>query len=86
MGILQLDLSQIEWRGAAWLSQDAVMMHEINSGVDQHNAACTDLMELELTKENRFFAKIFNISMVSFLCGMKSQLTRDSQIIGKNIK
>jgi len=64
VGILQLDLSQIEWRAAAWLSQDAVMMHEINSGVDQHNAACTDLMELELTKENRFFAKVLNFRMI----------------------
>ena len=41
MGIFQLDLSQIEWRAAAWSSQDEVMIKEINSGVDQHNASCT---------------------------------------------
>ncbi len=64
MGILQIDLSQIEWRGAAWLSQDVTMINEINSGIDQHSAACTDLMEMELTKENRFFAKIFNFRLL----------------------
>jgi DNA polymerase-1 len=62
--ILQIDLSQIEWRGAAELSQDQEMIHEVNNGIDQHGAACVDLMELELTKENRFDAKVFNFRMI----------------------
>jgi DNA polymerase I-like protein with 3'-5' exonuclease and polymerase domains len=36
--ILVIDLSQLEWRVAAWLSQDPVAMSEIISGVDQHLA------------------------------------------------
>jgi len=63
-GILNFDLSQIEWRGAAYLSQDEMMMKEINEGIDQHSAACVDLMEQELNKQNRFFAKIFNFRMI----------------------
>jgi DNA polymerase I-like protein with 3'-5' exonuclease and polymerase domains len=62
--IMQYDLSQIEWRAAAFLSQDETMMHEVNSGIDQHSAACVDLMEQKLTKENRFYAKIFNFRMI----------------------
>jgi DNA polymerase I-like protein with 3'-5' exonuclease and polymerase domains len=62
--IMQYDLSQIEWRGAAFMSQDQVMMDEINSGIDQHSAACVNLMEMELNKNNRFYAKIFNFRMI----------------------
>jgi len=62
--ILQLDLSQIEWRGAAELSDDEVMKYEINDGVDQHSAACVDIMRLKLTKDNRNYAKIFNFRMI----------------------
>lgn len=64
--IVQADLSQIEWRGAAELAQDQVMLHEINSGVDQHTEACTNpkLMNLPFSKENRTHAKIFNFRMI----------------------
>ncbi len=64
--ILQADLSQIEWRGAAELAQDVVMLNEINSGIDQHAEACTNpkLMNLPLTKDNRTDAKIFNFRMI----------------------
>jgi len=62
--ILNGDLSQIEWRGAAELSQDVEMIREINGGIDQHNRACTDIMNLELNKENRNYAKIFNFRMI----------------------
>jgi DNA polymerase I-like protein with 3'-5' exonuclease and polymerase domains len=34
--ILEVDLSQIEWRVAAWLSQDPVILREIKDGVDPH--------------------------------------------------
>ena len=64
MPIIDADLSQIEWRVAAYLSQDPTMIHEINNGIDQHAAACVDLMERELTKENRNDAKIFNFRMI----------------------
>ena len=62
--ILNADLSQIEWRMAAFLSQDKAMITEINSGIDQHGAACTQLMKLPLTKMNRFHAKRFNFRMI----------------------
>lgn len=70
-GIMQVDLSQIEWRDAAWLSQDEVMIAEINGGVDQHVATVKDLMEMEFiskdhekSKENRDKAKVFNFRMI----------------------
>jgi DNA polymerase I-like protein with 3'-5' exonuclease and polymerase domains len=62
--ILQIDLSQIEWRCAAWLSQDAEMIREINNDIDQHTRACTELMELEFSKDNRTKAKVFNFRMI----------------------
>jgi len=62
--LLNADLSQAEWRGAAELAQDEEMIHEINSGIDQHNRACTDIMNLELNKDNRNYAKIFNFRMI----------------------
>lgn len=62
--ICQYDLSQIEWKDAGDESGDPVMIYEINSGVDQHSASTTDLMELPLTKDNRFYAKIFNFRMI----------------------
>jgi len=62
--ILDVDLSQIEWRVVAALTQDEVMMNEIRNSVDQHSAACVDLMELPLTKENRTDAKIFNFRAI----------------------
>jgi DNA polymerase-1 len=70
-GIMQVDLSQIEWRDAAWLSQDAVMIAEINGGIDQHVATVVDLMEMEFiskkdkkSKDNRDKAKVFNFRMI----------------------
>jgi DNA polymerase I-like protein with 3'-5' exonuclease and polymerase domains len=70
-GLLQWDLSQIEWRDAAFLSQDQVMIHEINTGVDQHIAACRDLMGLKFESksdpesyQNRTHAKVFNFRMI----------------------
>jgi DNA polymerase I-like protein with 3'-5' exonuclease and polymerase domains len=70
-GIMQVDLSQIEWRDAAWLSQDMVMIDEINSGVDQHIATVRELMEMEFisksdpeSKKNRTHAKVFNFRMI----------------------
>jgi len=70
-GIYQVDLSQIEWRGAAELSGDKVMMTEINSRIDQHARAVTELMELKYidksdpeSKANRDNAKVFNFRMI----------------------
>jgi len=70
-GIYQVDLSQIEWRGAACLSHDEVMIHEINNKIDQHAKAVTDFMELKFTsksdpesKQNRQDAKVFNFRMI----------------------
>jgi DNA polymerase I-like protein with 3'-5' exonuclease and polymerase domains len=69
--LVQFDLSQIEWRAAAWLSQDRVMMHEVNTGVDQHIEACKGIMGLKFvdkhdpeSKINRDYAKVFNFRMI----------------------
>lgn len=62
--IMEFDLSQVEWRSAAYLSQDAVMIHEVNSGIDQHSETTVKLMELPLNKVNRTNAKIFNFRMI----------------------
>lgn len=40
------------------------MLKEIRAGVDQHAATCVDLMEKELTPENRTSAKIFNFRAI----------------------
>jgi DNA polymerase-1 len=70
-GIMNADLSQIEWRVPAQLSQDPKMIYEINHDVDQHIAACKELMELpfisksdKASKKNRDNAKIFNFRMI----------------------
>jgi DNA polymerase-1 len=63
-GILEVDLKQIEWRDAAELSGDQVMIQEVNSGIDQHNETCVYLMERVLNKENRQEAKVFNFRYV----------------------
>lgn len=62
--ILDVDLSQIEWRTVAALTLDPVMLQEIRDGTDQHAASCTTLMELPLTKANRQDAKIFNFRAI----------------------
>lgn len=71
--IMQLDLSQIEWRAAAVFSKDPVMTREINRNIDQHAAACTDpnLMNVKFidkndpeSKKNRKHAKFFNFRMI----------------------
>ena len=70
-GIMNADLSQIEWRVPAQLAQDKVMIDEITNGVDQHVAACTNLMGLPFiskkdpaSKRNRNHAKTFNFRMI----------------------
>lgn len=70
-GIMQVDLSQMEWRAAAFLSQDEIMINEVNSGVDQHIATVKELMKMKYTnkedpesKLNRFHAKVFNFRMI----------------------
>jgi DNA polymerase I-like protein with 3'-5' exonuclease and polymerase domains len=62
--IVNADLSQIELRVPAQLSQDPVMIKEINTGVDLHSTGCTNIMQLPLNKKNRFYAKTFNFRMI----------------------
>jgi DNA polymerase I-like protein with 3'-5' exonuclease and polymerase domains len=57
-------VAQIEWRCAAELSQDKVMLKEIQTGTDAHAMNCTDLMELPLTKDNRQDAKITSFRLI----------------------
>ncbi len=49
---------------AGYLSQDPMMLHEIREGIDQHAATCTGMMEMELTKDNRTDAKLFNFRAI----------------------
>lgn len=65
------DLSQIEWRGAGELSGDKIIIHEVNSGIDQHVATVVELMEMKFlskkdpeSKKNRDSAKVFNFRMI----------------------
>lgn len=67
----QVDLSQVEWRGAGELAQDEVIIREVNEGVDQHIDTCTNMMELPFknkqdpeSKKNRDHAKVFNFRMI----------------------
>ena len=64
MPILDADLSQIEWRAAAFLSQDPVMIGEIRDGLDMHSFARDHWMKLAPTKENRNYAKVFNFRAI----------------------
>ena len=64
MPILDADLAQIEWRTAAQLSQDPVMIQEIRDGMDMHSFARDEWMKLKPTKENRNHAKIFNFRAI----------------------
>jgi DNA polymerase I-like protein with 3'-5' exonuclease and polymerase domains len=70
-GIMQVDLSQVEWRGAAYLAQDKVMIREVNAGVDQHIAAVREIMKMKFTdkkdpesKKNRDTAKVVNFRYI----------------------
>ena len=63
-GLLQWDLSQIEWRGACFLSQDATGITEIRKGIDAHGDNCVEIMCLPLNKKNRTDAKIFLFRMI----------------------
>ena len=67
----QCDLSQAEWRIAGELSDDVVIIDEVNSGVDQHVETCRGMMELPFISkadpesyENRTHAKVFNFRMI----------------------
>lgn len=62
--ILNADLSQIELRVPAQLSQDPVMMKEFLNKEDLHANAVTKNMKLVLNKQNRYYAKRFNFRMI----------------------
>ena len=64
MPIMDADLAQIEWRTAAFLSQDPIMIQEIRDGLDMHAFACTEWMKLKLNYDNRTKAKIFNFRAI----------------------
>jgi DNA polymerase I-like protein with 3'-5' exonuclease and polymerase domains len=64
MPILDADLAQIEWRAAAQLSQDPIMIQEIVDGLDMHSFARDEWMKLKPTKEHRTHAKIFNFRAI----------------------
>jgi DNA polymerase-1 len=70
-GIMQMDLSQIEWRVAGELSKDSKMLEEVNADIDQHARAVIELMEMKFigkqdkeSNENRKNAKFFNFRMI----------------------
>lgn len=59
--ILEGDISQAEWRSAAFLSQDPVMLEEIAAGVDQHDYTLEHFFKHKGTRTN---AKVFNFGMI----------------------
>jgi DNA polymerase-1 len=59
--IAQYDLKQIEWKLAAELSGDRIMIDEINAGIDQHDATGADLFGGE---GDRVDWKVFNFRMI----------------------
>lgn len=62
--IVDADLKAIEWRIEADLCNVSKMIDDLWRGVDAHNYACTELMELPLEGENRNNAKIFNFRAI----------------------
>ena len=59
--LVEVDFKQLEWRGAALLSQDRVMIKELWDGIDIH----TTNAELFFgSKEHRQECKIFNFRMI----------------------
>lgn len=52
--ILECDLSQIEWRGVAYLSQDQVMIAEIIAGEDPHTNNAVAFFGADPNKEKEF--------------------------------
>jgi DNA polymerase-1 len=62
--IVDADLKAIEWRVEADLCNVSKMIDDLWRGVDPHNYACTELMELDLTDANRNDAKIFNFRAI----------------------
>lgn len=59
--ILNADLSQLEWRVAAFLSQDPVMIQEIIEGVDTHTDNATRIFGDESYRQT---AKVFTFRML----------------------
>jgi len=62
--IVSIDVSQLEWRVAALLSQDATMIAEITEGVDAHSYNCEHILKLPVTPENRTATKVFTFRMI----------------------
>lgn len=61
--IVELDFSQLEWRVAAQLSNDPVMIQEILDGVDIHESVRSD-PNLFAGKVERVLAKVFNFRAI----------------------
>lgn len=59
--IVNADLGQIEWRMAAYLSQDPVMIQEIKDGVDIHTANAIAFFG---SADSRQDCKVFNFRMI----------------------
>jgi DNA polymerase-1 len=68
--LIEADLKAIEWYVCAALTEDPLMIQELWDGVDPHGATCVNLMEMELTKDNRQGAKLFNFR--ALYCDEKS--------------
>lgn len=63
-GIMNADISQIELRVPAQLSQDPVMVKEFQDDEDLHANNCVATLKLPLNKLNRTYTKIFNFRMI----------------------
>lgn len=59
--IVESDYNQLEVRILAFLSQEPILIHEVNSGVDLHSAMAREIFNVEeVTKEQRAVGKTFN--------------------------
>lgn len=62
--ILEVDLSQIEWRVAAFLSQDPVMLREIREGVDPHTENAINILGADPKGNPKKFKELRTVAKV----------------------
>ena len=62
--ILECDLSQIEWRGVAFLSQDKVMIQEIIDGVDPHTENAIRFFGADPDKDPKKFKELRTVAKI----------------------
>jgi DNA polymerase-1 len=62
--MLEVDLAQIEWRVAAWLSRDLVMLQEIKDGVDVHTENAIRIFDADPDGDKKRFKELRTIAKI----------------------